>query len=391
MGNHVNNTTYVLMMKSNAERAQLEYAQTDSYSISAPRTKSVFLTNVDVQYQETMVNFVQLSVNAIVTQKLKFAVLPERIPMAAQSNQLVNQRERTCTTKSVPVSASKHANTMRSHANSLMTQTMAVLIQITVKLNKLITLENSVISNNANLSVIIPNTFAKETSYMTVAKKMIFAYQNNLMISPQTVCAQELAPLNAKTGKSNVTVPLITTEIFTRDARDKMSVMLKLRIPMEYSAPENLTLMDAHTHAHLRKYCALPKKDYLDAKKRPNVLTEQPMTKENTAQIPLIVQPSAHQTTSTAQEELMKMDVRNQIFALKSTETSMVMYVQSIVLRTVKMMKYSAQEPETQSMVATARTSANQRTPMYGEKLLDLTVPDGAQLSAMNMKSCALP
>jgi len=118
-----------------------------------------------------------------------------------------------------------------------------------------------VIFNNANLSVIIPNTFAKETSYMTVAKKMIFAYQNNLMISPQTVCAQELAPLNAKTGKSNVTEPLITTEIFTRDARDKMSVTPKLKILMEYSAQENLTLMDAHTHAHLKKYCALPKKD----------------------------------------------------------------------------------------------------------------------------------
>jgi len=87
----------------------------------------------------------------------------------------------------------------------------------------------------------------------------------------------------------------------------------------------------------------------------------------------------------------MKMDVRNQIFALKNTETSMVMYAQYIVQRTVKMMKYSAQEPETQSMVATARTSASQRTLMYGEKLLDLTVPDGAQLSAMNMKSCALP
>merc|ERR1719486_1130303 len=180
------------------------------------------------------------------------------------------------------------------------------------------------------------------------------------MISPQTVCAQVLVPLNAKTGKSNVTEPLITMEIFTRDARDKMSVMLKQKIPMEYSAQENLTLMDAHTHAHLRKYCALPKKDLLDAKKRPNVSTEQPMTKENTAQIPLIVQQSAHQTQSIAQ-------------------------------RTVRMMKYSAQEPETQSMVATARTSASQRTPMYGEKLLDLTVPDGAQLSAMNMKSCALP
>jgi len=142
-----------------------------------------------------------------------------------------------------------------------MTQTMAALIQITVKLNKSITLENSVIFNNANLSVIIPNTFAKETSYMTVAKKMIFAYQNNLMISPQTVCAQEPAPLNAKTGKSNVTEPLITTEIFTRDARDKMSVTPKLKILMEYSAQENLTPMDAHTHAHLKKYCALPKKD----------------------------------------------------------------------------------------------------------------------------------
>ena len=115
------------------------------------------------------------------------------------------------------------------------------------------------------------------------------------------------------------------------------------------------------------------------------------MTKENTAQIPLIVQPSAHQTTSIAQEELMRMDARSPTFALKSTETSMVMYAQSIVQRTAKMMKYSAQEPETQSMVATARTSASQRTLMYGEKLLDLTVPDGAQLSAMNMKSCALP
>jgi len=267
-----------------------------------------------------------------------------------------------------------------------MTQIMAVLIQITVKPNKSTILENSVISNNANLSVIIPNTFAKETSYMTVAKKMIFAYQNNLMISPQTVCAQELAPLNAKTGKSNVTVPLITMETSTRDVRDKMSATPKLKIPTEYSAQENPILMDAHTRAHQKRYCAQPKKDPLDVKKLLPVKIDQPTTKENTAQIPLTVPPFAHQTTSTAQAVLMKMDARNQIFVLKNTEISTETYAQYIVQKTVKMMKYSAQEHETPSTVATARTNASQRTLTNGEKLQDLTVPDGAQLSALNTK-----
>jgi len=85
------------------------------------------------------------------------------------------------------------------------------------------------------------------------------------------------------------------------------------------------------------------------------------------------------------------MDVRNPIFASKNTETSTVMYAQYIALRTAKMTRSSVQEQEIQSTVAIARINANQRTNMYGEKLQDLTVPDGAQLSAMNTKFCAHP
>jgi len=160
---------------------------------------------------------------------------------------------------------------MRSHVNNLMTQTMDVLIQTIVKLSKSIILVNSVIFNNASLFAITPNTFAKETFDMTDAKKTIFAYQNNLMISPLTVCAQELVQLNARIGKSNAMEPLTTMEIFTRDVRDKMSVTQKLKILTVYSVQVSLILMDAHTHAHLKKYCAQPKKDPLDVKKRPNV------------------------------------------------------------------------------------------------------------------------
>jgi hypothetical protein len=159
---------------------------------------------------------------------------------------------------------------MRSHVNSPMTQTSDVLIQIIVKLSKSIILVNSVIFNNATLFAIIPNTFAKEIFDMTDARKTIFAYQNNLMISPLTVCALELVQLNARIGKSNAMEPLTTMEIFTRAVRDKMSVTQKLKILMEYSVQVNLILMDAHTHAHLKKYCVQPKKDPLDAKKRPN-------------------------------------------------------------------------------------------------------------------------
>ena len=188
-----------------------------------------------------------------------------------------------------------------------------------------------------------------------------------------------------------MTEQLTIMEIFTRAAKDKMYATQKQRIQMECFVQENLTLMAARTLVHPRKYCVLPKKVPLDVKKRPHVKTEQLMIRENTVQILQTAPQFVHPTTSTVQEELMMMDARTQTFALKSTKISMVMYAQYIVQRTVKMMKYSAQEPETQSMVATARTSASQRTLMYGEKLLDLTVPDGAQLSAMNMKSCALP
>jgi len=62
-----------------------------------------------------------------------------------------------------------------------MTQIMVALTQITVKLSKSTTAANSVTSNNVNLSVITLNTFARETSDMTAAKKTIFAYQNNPM------------------------------------------------------------------------------------------------------------------------------------------------------------------------------------------------------------------
>merc|ERR1712126_524487 len=86
-----------------------------------------------------------------------------------------------------------------------------------------------------------------------------------------------------------------------------------------------------------------------------------------------------------------KMVARTPTFVLKSTETSMVTYVQYIVQRTVKMTKFSALEQEIQSMVATARISVSQKTLINGEKLQDLTVLDGALLSALNMKSCAHP
>ena len=82
----------------------------------------------------------------------------------------------------------------------------------------------------------------------------------------------------------------------------------------------------------------------------------------------------------------MKMVARTPTFVLKSTETSMVTYVQYIVQRTVKMTKFSALEQETQSMAVTAKTHVNQRTLTNGEKLQDLTAPDGVQLSVSNMK-----
>merc|ERR1712018_1034048 len=66
-------------------------------------------------------------------------------------------------------------------------------------------------------------------------------------------------------------------------------------------------------------------------------------------------------------------------------------YAQYIVLRTAKMTKYSVPEHETQSMAATAKTNVNQRIPINGEKLQDLIVPDGVQLSVTSMKFCALP
>ena len=69
----------------------------------------------------------------------------------------------------------------------------------------------------------------------------------------------------------------------------------------------------------------------------------------------------------------------------------MVMCVQYIVQKTAKMMKFSAPVREILSMVATARISVSQKTLINGEKLQDLTVLDGAQLSALNMKSCAHP
>jgi len=261
-----------------------------------------------------MVNYVLLSANVIVTMKLKFAAQLERMQMAVQSNQPVNQKEQTCTMKSVLASVSNHANIMKFHVNNLMIQIMAVLTQITVRLNKLITLGSSVTCNNANLSVTIPNNFVKVISDMTAAKKMIFAYQNNLMILLQTACAQELVQLNARTGKSNVTEQLITTVIFTRAAKVKMFATRRLKMSMECSVLENLILMVALTLAHPKKSCVRPKKDLLGAKRQPRVKTEQPMIKENIAQTPLTAQLFAHQTTSIAQEELMKMDARTPTF-----------------------------------------------------------------------------
>ena len=103
--------------------------------------------------------------------------------------------------------------------------------------------------------------------------------------------------MNAKTGKSNATELLTTMVIFTRAAKDKMYVTQRLKTPMEYSVQANLTLMDAHTLAHLKKYCVLPKKVHLDAKKQPHAKTEQQMIKENIAQILLTAPPFAHQIT----------------------------------------------------------------------------------------------
>ena len=68
---------------------------------------------------------------------------------------------------------------------------------------------------------------------------------------------------------------------------------------------------------------------------------------------------------------------------------SMEMCALYTVQKTAKMMKFSALEQETQSMAVTAKTHVNQRTLTNGEKLQDLTAPDGAQLSVSNMKSCA--
>merc|ERR1712135_113146 len=157
---------------------------------------------------------------------------------------------------------------MKSLANNLMIQIMVVLIQITVRLSKLITLGNSVTSSNASLSVIIPNIFVKVTSDMMAAKKTIFAYQNNLMISLQMVCAQELVQLNAKTGKSNVMEQLITTVIFTRVARVKMFATPRLKMSTECSVLENLIPMVALILAHRKKSCVQPRKDLLGAKKQ---------------------------------------------------------------------------------------------------------------------------
>jgi len=84
---------------------------------------------------------------------------------------------------------------------------------------------------------------------------------------------------------------------FTRAAKVKMYVTQRLKIPMEYSVQVNLTPMDAHILAHLKKYCALPKKVHLDAKKQPHVKTEQQMIKENTAQILQTAPPFAHPIT----------------------------------------------------------------------------------------------
>ena len=129
------------------------------------------------------------------------------------------------------------------------------------------------------------------------------------------IIAQEHAQLNAKTGKSSVTEPLITMEISTRDAKDKMFATPKLKIPMEYIAQENQILMAAHILAHLKKSYAQPKKDPLDVKKQQPAKTEPLMTKENIAQIPQTVPQFVLQIMSTAQVVLMKMDVRNPIFA----------------------------------------------------------------------------
>jgi len=86
----------------------------------------------------------------------------------------------------------------------------------------------------------------------------------------------------------------------------------------------------------------------------------------------------------------MTLDAKTQTCALRNTETSMVIYAPFTVQKTVKMMKFSAPEHETQLTDAIARTNAKLKTHIHGEKLQVLNVPDGALLFAMSMKSYVL-
>ena len=75
----------------------------------------------------------------------------------------------------------------------------------------------------------------------------------------------------------------------------------------------------------------------------------------------------------------MIMDVKILICALKTTETSMAIYAQSIAPKIVMMNKCFVQEQEVQSMVAIVLTNAKTKGLINGEKRPEIHVPDGVQ------------
>jgi hypoxanthine-guanine phosphoribosyltransferase len=75
---------------------------------------------------------------------------------------------------------------------------------------------------------------------------------------------------------------------------------------------------------------------------------------------------------------------------LKNTEILTVTYVLYIAPKIARMMRFSAQEQEAQSMDAIARILAQIKKPTNGEKPLVLLALDGAQQFATTKKFCAL-
>ena len=113
---------------------------------------------------------------------------------------------------------------------------------------------------------------------------------------------------------------------------------------------------------------------------------DQRMTTRNTVHKQQTVQPCVSQWKSIAQEVPMIMDVKILICALKTTEISMVIYAQSIALKTVMMNKCFVQEQEVRSMVATVLTNVKTKGLINGEKHREIHVPDGVQEYARIMK-----